>query len=35
LMHERSYYDWMMQGDFPMHTKKKLTELFHKVYLKK
>lgn len=35
LIHERSYYDWMMQGDFPMHTKKKLTELFHKVYLKK
>jgi DNA polymerase-3 subunit epsilon len=35
LMHERSYYDWIMQGDFPMHTKKKLTELFHKVYLKK
>lgn len=32
---ERSYYDWMMQGDFPQHTKKKLTELFHKVYLKK
>jgi DNA polymerase III subunit epsilon len=32
---ERSYYDWMMQGDFAQHTKKKLTELFHKVYLKK
>lgn len=35
LIHERSYYDWMMQGDFPMHTKKKLTELLHKTYLKK
>lgn len=35
LLQERSYYDWMMQGDFPMHTKKKLTEIFHKVYLKK
>jgi DNA polymerase III subunit epsilon len=35
LQHERSYYDWMMQGDFPRHTKKKLTEIFHKVYLKK
>jgi DNA polymerase-3 subunit epsilon len=35
LKEERSYYDWMMQGDFPQHTKKKLTELFHKVYLKR
>lgn len=35
LQQERSYYDWMMQGDFPQHTKKKLTEIFHKVYLKK
>ena len=35
LREERSYYDWMMQGDFPQHTKKKLTEIFHKVYLKK
>jgi DNA polymerase-3 subunit epsilon len=35
LLQERSYYDWMMQGDFPMHTKKKLTEIFHKIYLKK
>lgn len=32
---ERSYYDWMMQGDFPMHTKQKLTEILNKVYLKK
>ncbi len=35
LKEERSYYDWMMQGDFPQHTKKKLTEIFHKVYLKR
>lgn len=35
LRNERSYYDWMMQGDFPQHTKLKLTEIFHKVYLKK
>jgi DNA polymerase-3 subunit epsilon len=35
LQQERSYYDWMMNGDFPQHTKKKLTELLHKAYLKK
>jgi len=22
-----SYYDWMMKGDFPMDTKRKLTEI--------
>jgi DNA polymerase III subunit epsilon len=32
---ERSYYDWMMQGDFPQHTKQKLTEILHKTLLKK
>jgi DNA polymerase-3 subunit epsilon len=32
---ERSYYDWMMQGDFPQHTKQKITEILNKVYLKK
>ncbi|MBS1757267.1 MAG: 3'-5' exonuclease [Bacteroidetes bacterium] len=32
---EPQYYDWMMKGDFPMHTKKKLTELFNKALLKK
>ncbi len=32
---ERSYYDWMMQGDFPQHTKHKITEILNKVYLKK
>jgi DNA polymerase-3 subunit epsilon len=25
---ESSYYHWMMQGDFPRYTKKKLTELY-------
>jgi DNA polymerase III subunit epsilon len=29
------YYDWMMKGDFPMHTKKKVTEIFNRVLLKK
>ena len=32
---ERSYYDWMMQGDFPQHTKQKLTEILHKMLLAK
>lgn len=32
---ERSYYDWIMQGDFPQHTKLKVTEILNKVYLKK
>ncbi|HSC52998.1 MAG TPA: 3'-5' exonuclease [Phnomibacter sp.] len=32
---ERSYYDWMMQGDFPQHTKQKLTEILHKSILAK
>ncbi len=31
---EPQYYDWMMKGDFPMHTKQKLTELFNKAMLK-
>lgn len=34
LRYEPQYYDWMMKGDFPMHTKKKLTELFNKALLK-
>ncbi len=29
------YYDWMMKGDFAMHTKRKLTELFNRALLKK
>lgn len=32
---ERSYYDWMMQGDFTQHTKQKLTEILTKMMLKK
>ena len=31
---EPQYYDWMMRGDFPLHTKKKLTELFNRTLLK-
>ena len=27
LKEEPSYYDWMMNGDFPMDTKRKLTEI--------
>jgi DNA polymerase-3 subunit epsilon len=32
---EPQYYDWMMKGDFQMHTKKKLTEIFNRTLLKK
>ena len=32
---EPSYYDWMMKGDFPLHTKKKLTEILNRSLLKK
>jgi len=32
---EPQYYDWMMKGDFPLHTKKKLTEIFNRTILKK
>ena len=31
---EPQYYDWMMRGDFPLYTKKKLTEIFNKTLLK-
>jgi len=34
LKSEPQYYDWMMKGDFPLHTKKKLTELLNKALLK-
>ena len=34
LKNEPQYYDWMMKGDFPLHTKKKLTELFNRTLLK-
>lgn len=32
---EPQYYDWMMKGEFPLHTKQKLTEVFNKMMLKK
>lgn len=32
---EPQYYDWMMKGDFPMHTKQKLTEILKRTLLKK
>ncbi len=34
LKKDSGYYDWMMKGDFPQHTKKKLTQLFNKALLK-
>lgn len=35
LKNERSYYDWMMNGDFPLHTKQKLTEILNRTAFKK
>ena len=35
LRSEPQYYDWMMKGDFPLHTKQKLTEVFNRMMLKK
>lgn len=35
LRDEPSYYDWMMKGDFPLHTKSKLTEIYMRSKLKK
>ncbi len=32
---EPQYYDWMMKGDFPLHTKQKLTEMLNRILLKK
>ncbi|MBD0332204.1 MAG: 3'-5' exonuclease [Chitinophagaceae bacterium] len=32
---EPQYYDWMMKGEFPMHTKQKLTEIYTRTMLKK
>lgn len=32
---EPQYYDWMMKGEFPLHTKQKLTEIFNRMMLKK
>ncbi len=31
---EPQYYDWIMKGDFPLHTKKKLTEILNRTLLK-
>ena len=35
LKDEPQYYDWMMKGDFALHTKQKLTEIFNRSILKK
>jgi len=35
LRSEPQYYDWMMKGDFPRHTKQKLTEIYTRTLLKK
>ena len=35
LKEEPQYYDWMMKGDFPLHTKQKLTEILNRSVLKK
>lgn len=32
---EPQYYDWMMKGDFPLHTKIKLREIYTRTMLKK
>jgi len=32
---EPQYYDCIMKGDFPLHTKQKLTEIFNRTMLKK
>ena len=32
---EPQYYDWMMKGDFPLHTKQKLAEIMNRTLLKK
>jgi DNA polymerase-3 subunit epsilon len=35
LKEEPQYYDWMMKGDFALHTKQKLTEIMNKTILHK
>ncbi len=35
LKEEPQYYDWMMKGDFALHTKQKLTEMLNKTMLQK
>ncbi len=32
---EPQYYDWMMQADFPLHTKQKISEILNHMKLKK
>jgi len=32
---EPQYYDWMMRGEFPLHTKQKLTEILNRSLLQK
>src|SRR5690606_29123613 len=32
---EPSYYSWMMQGDFPLYTKKKLEQIYKRLQAKK
>lgn len=32
---EPQYYDWMMKGDFPQHTKQKLTEIYTRTMIRK
>lgn len=32
---EPQYYDWIMRGEFPLHTKQKLTEILNRTLLKK
>ncbi len=35
LTEERQYYDWMIRGEFPLHTKQKLTEILNRTLLTK
>jgi DNA polymerase-3 subunit epsilon len=35
LKEEPQYYDWMMKGDFALHTKQKLTEILNRTILNK
>ena len=35
LKEEPQYYDWMMRGDFALHTKQKLTEILNRTLIKK
>lgn len=35
LKEEPQYYDWMMKGDFALHTKQKLAEILNRTLLKK